>query len=81
MAPLPIRDLTESSESEGELKPSLDEPAPVGGEIAFGEECLFDDESDAASDDRQMQRVASGRATIRQAHAVTRDDDDILPAF
>jgi type IV secretion system protein VirD4 len=83
-ATLPLHDLKQDSEAEGGLKPQLppfDEPAPGVGEIPFGEEGLFEDDSDAASDRNQMQRAASGSATVRRAHAVTRDDDDLLPAY
>lgn len=76
--------MKQDSEAEGGLKPQLppfDEPAPGVGEIPFGEEGLFEDDSDAASDRNQMQRAARGSATVRRAHAVTRDDDDLLPAF
>lgn len=84
LATLPIRELTQDSEAEGGLKPQLpqfDEPAPGVGGISFGEERLLEDDSDAASDRNQMQRAASDPATVRRAHAVTRDDDDLLPAF
>jgi type IV secretion system protein VirD4 len=79
-----MREMTQVSEAEGGLKqqlPHFDEPAPCVGEISVGEERLFEDDSDAASDRNQMQRAASGPATVRRAHAVTRDDDDLLPAF
>jgi type IV secretion system protein VirD4 len=84
LATLPIRELTQGSEAEGGLKqqlPQFDEPAPGVNEISSGEERLFEDDSDTASDRDQMQRAATGPATVRQAHAVTRDDDDLLPAF
>jgi type IV secretion system protein VirD4 len=84
LATSPIRELTQGSEAEGGLKqqlPRFDERAPGVDEISFGEERLFEDDSDTASDRNQMQRAASGPATVRRAHAVTRDDDDLLPAF
>ena len=84
LATLPFRGLTQGPEAEGGLKqqlPQFDEPTSGAGEISFGEERLFEDDSDAASDGYQMQRAASGPATVRHAHAVTRDDDDLLPAF
>jgi type IV secretion system protein VirD4 len=84
LAALPVRELTQESDAEGGLKPQLpqfDEPAPDVGESSFGEEHLFEDDSDAASDRNQMQRAASSPATVRRAHAMTRDDDDLLPAF
>ena len=84
LATLPFRDLMQGAEEEGGLKqqlPLFDEPAPGVGETSPGEERLFEDDSDAASDRNQMQRAANGPATVRRAHAVTRDDDDLLPAF
>jgi type IV secretion system protein VirD4 len=84
LATLPFRDLMQGTEEEGGLKqqlPLFDEPAHGAGETSPGEERLFEDDSDAASDRNQMQRAANGPATVRHAHAVTRDDDDLLPAF
>ena len=84
LATLPFRDLMQGTEEEGGLKqqlPLFDEPAHGAGETSPGEERLFEDDSDAASDRNQMQRAANGPATVRRAHAVTRDDDDLLPAF
>jgi type IV secretion system protein VirD4 len=83
LATLPFRDLMQGAEEEGGLKPQLplfDEPPDVG-ESAPSEERLFEDDSDVASDRSQMQRAATGPATVHRAHAVTRDDDDLLPAF
>jgi type IV secretion system protein VirD4 len=84
LATLPFRDLMQGAEDEGGLKQQLalfDEPALGVGETSTGEERLFEDDSDPASDRNQMQRAANGPATVRSAHAVTRDDDDLLPAF
>ncbi|XIA62022.1 conjugal transfer protein TraG [Bradyrhizobium sp. TZ2] len=84
LATLPFRDLMQDAAEEGGLKPQLplfDEPARGVGETSSGEERLFEDDSDAASDRSQMRRAASATATVRRAHAVTRDDDDLLPAF
>jgi type IV secretion system protein VirD4 len=84
LATLPYRDLMQGAEDEGGLKqqlPLFDEPALGPGESPPGEERLFEDDSDAASDRNQMQRAANGPAAVRRAHAVTRDDDDLLPAF
>jgi len=84
LATLPFRDLMQGTEEEGGLKqqlPLFDAPAHGVGETSPGEERLFEDDSDAASDRNQMQRAANGPATVRRAHAVTRDDDDLLPAF
>jgi type IV secretion system protein VirD4 len=83
LATLPYRDLMQGADDEGGLKqqlPLFDEPAPGGG-LSTGEERLFEDDSDVTSDRNQMQRAANGPATVRRAHAVTRDDDDLLPAF
>jgi type IV secretion system protein VirD4 len=74
----------QGTEDEGALKQQLtlfDEPAHGPGASSSSEERLFEDDSDAASDRSQMQRAANGPGTVRRAHAVTRDDDDLLPAF
>jgi type IV secretion system protein VirD4 len=84
LATRPFRDLMQGTEDEGGLKQQVtlfDEPAHGFGASSPGEERLFEDDSDAASDRRQMQRAATGPGTVRRAHAVTRDDDDLLPAF
>jgi type IV secretion system protein VirD4 len=84
LATLPFRDLMQGTEDEGGLKQQLtlfDEPTHGPGASSPSEERLFDDDSDAASDRSQMQRAATGPGTVRRAHAVTRDDDDLLPAF
>jgi len=81
LATLPYRDLTQGTEDEGGLKqqlPLFDEPRPAD-ELSPGEERLFEDDSDVTSDRNHMQRAANGPATVRQAHAVTRDDDNLLP--
>ena len=70
-------DIAENSEYDD----AKNEQAMLEHKIAQLEERLLDDDSDAASDRSQMQRAASASSTVRRAHAVTRDDDDLLPAF
>jgi len=80
----PFRDLVRGGADEGGLKQQLtlfDEGAVETIHPPAGDEHLLDDESDAAADRQQMQRAADGAGTVRRAHAVTRDDDDLLPAF
>jgi type IV secretion system protein VirD4 len=84
LATLPYRELMQRAEDEGGLKQQLtlfDEPAHGIGELSPGEERLFEDDSNAAFDRNQMQRAANAPGAVRRAHAVTRDDDDLLPAF
>ncbi|MDH2380721.1 conjugal transfer protein TraG [Bradyrhizobium sp. CER78] len=84
LATLPYRDLMQAAAQEGGLKQQLPlfEEADSRAEAArFTEERLLDDEADVAADRNQMQRAANASGTIRSAHAVTRDDDDLLPAF
>jgi type IV secretion system protein VirD4 len=84
LATLPFRDLMQVAEDDGGLKPQptlFDAPAHGPDASSPSEERLFEDDSDAASDRSQMQRAATGPGTVRRAHAVTRDDDDLLPAF
>jgi type IV secretion system protein VirD4 len=84
LATLPFRDLMQDAEEDGGLKqqlPLFEDPARGVAEGAQGEQRLFEDDSDATSDRSQMQRAASQSATVSHAHAVTRDDDDLLPAF
>lgn len=84
LATLPFRDLMQGAEDEGGLKqqlPLFDEPTPDVGGSAPSEERLFEDDSNAATDRSQMQRAATDAGAVRRAHAVTRDDDDLLPAF
>jgi type IV secretion system protein VirD4 len=85
LATLPYRDLMQAGTEEGGLKQQLalfDQPAGNLTEALTGEERLFEDETDPAADRNQMQRAAgSAASTIGRAHAVTRDDDDLLPSF
>jgi type IV secretion system protein VirD4 len=84
LAALPISDLKQDDGAEGGLAQqmsSFDESAPGVSEFSFGEECPFNDDSDAVSDRSQTPRIAIGPTTIRRGHAVTRDNDDLLPAF
>ncbi len=75
----------QSADEDGGLKqqlPLFDEAVPDQSDALSGEERLFEDEADPAADRSQMQRAAGAASgTIRRAHAVTRDDDDLLPAF
>lgn len=84
LATTPFRELLQGQDDEGGLKQQLtlfDEKGPDAVEIHPTEERLFDDDGDAPSDRSQMQQAASGVTAVRRAHAVTRDDDDLLPAF
>src|SRR5207245_9654864 len=85
LSTLPFRDLMQSADEDGGLKqqlPLFDEAVPDRGDALSGEERRFEDEADPAADLSQMQ-CASGAAsgTVRRARAVTRDHDDLLPAF
>ncbi|MEH2484144.1 conjugal transfer protein TraG [Bradyrhizobium sp. AZCC 2230] len=83
LATLPYRELLQTGGEEGGLKQQLalfDEAAPAANEPRAFEERLLDDESDVAADRSQMQQAASASSAVR-AHAVTRDDDDLLPSF
>ncbi|MCK1274414.1 conjugal transfer protein TraG [Bradyrhizobium sp. 61] len=84
LATLPYRELMQTGGEEGGLKQQLalfDEAVPVTNEVRPIEDRLLDDESDVAADRSQMQQAASASGTVRRAHAVTRDDDDLLPSF
>ncbi|WP_342722647.1 MULTISPECIES: conjugal transfer protein TraG [unclassified Bradyrhizobium] len=84
LATLPYRDLMQAGAEEGGLKqqlPLFEEVHPQAEATRFTEERLLDDDADAAADRNQMQRAANASSAIRSAHAVTRDDDDLLPAF
>jgi type IV secretion system protein VirD4 len=84
LATTPYRDLMQGDGAEGGLKqqlPLFGEAAPRVSEGRFVEERLLDDDEDAAADRNQMQRAASSPSSVRQAHAVTRGDDDLLPSF
>ncbi|QQO12473.1 conjugal transfer protein TraG [Bradyrhizobium diazoefficiens] len=84
LATLPYRELMQAGGEEGGLKqqlPLFDEAAPAVTDVRAIEERLLDDESDVAADRRQMQQAANASSTVRRAHAVTRDDDDLLPSF
>ena len=81
LATLPFRDLMQESD-EGALQrhPSLLDDLPPAERIAPpSEERLLDDDADAAADRQQMQQAGAG--LVRRAHAITRDDDDLLPSF
>jgi type IV secretion system protein VirD4 len=84
LATTPYRELTQAGGEEGGLKqqlPVFEETAPQANDARLYEERLLDDDTDAASDRDQMRRAANASSVIRQAHAVTRDDDDLLPSF
>ncbi len=84
LATLPYRELMQSGDEDGGLKQQLtlfDEAAPPANDARTLEERLLDDESDVAADRSQMQQAANASSTVRRAHAVTRDDDDLLPSF
>jgi type IV secretion system protein VirD4 len=84
LATLPYRELMQASGEEGGLKqqlPLFDEAAPAVNDARALEERLLDDESDVAADRNQMQQAAGASSAVRRAHAVTRDDDDLLPSF
>ncbi|MBB4429555.1 type IV secretion system protein VirD4 [Bradyrhizobium sp. CIR48] len=84
LATLPYRELMHTGGEEGGLKqqlPLFDEAAPAVSEARASEERLLDDESDVAADRSQMQQAANASSAVRRAHAVTRDDDDLLPSF
>jgi type IV secretion system protein VirD4 len=84
LATLPYRELVQTGGEEGSLKQQLalfDEASPAVSEPRAFEERLLDDETDVAADRSQMQQAANSSSTVRRAHAVTRDDDDLLPSF
>ncbi|MDA9500834.1 conjugal transfer protein TraG [Bradyrhizobium sp. CCBAU 11357] len=84
LATLPYRELMQTGGEEGGLKQQLtlfDEAAPAATEPRALEERLLDDETDVAADRNQMQQATGTSSTVRRAHAVTRDDDDLLPSF
>jgi type IV secretion system protein VirD4 len=85
LSTLPFRELMQGTDEDGGLKQQLTLfEQSAGDQVAAltGEARLFEDETDPAADRNQMQRAAGADAgTIRRAHAVTRDDDDLLPAF
>jgi type IV secretion system protein VirD4 len=85
LATLPFKDLIASVEEEGGLKQQLtlfDDLASAAVEAIAGEDRLFDDDDDDDAANRGPMPVASTNATVlRRAHAVTRDDDDLLPSF
>ena len=80
LATLPFRELVEESEESGlQRQPSLfDDFAPAERIAPPSEERLLDDDPDVAADRRQMQQASAG---LRRAHAITRDDDDLVPSF
>jgi type IV secretion system protein VirD4 len=82
LATLPFKDLMQDASDDSGLRHQLtlfDASDPA--DTRAREERLLDDEGDAATDRRQMQLATNANSTIRRAHAVTRDDDDLLPAF
>ncbi|MEH2535126.1 type IV secretion system protein VirD4 [Bradyrhizobium sp. AZCC 1588] len=84
LATTPYRELMLAGSEESGLKPQLslfEEAISQASEVRLIEERLLDDDADAATDRSQMQRASDASSTIRQAHAVTRDDDDLLPSF
>jgi type IV secretion system protein VirD4 len=79
---LPFKHLMHAGDDDGGLKLQLtlfDESAPDVADQRVRETPILDDETDTMADGQQMQRAAL--ATVRRAHGVTRDDDDVLPGF
>lgn len=77
----PFGALLGGTDEEGSLRQQLetfDETAPVVRDERPRDEVLFDDDGDPAADRPQIQQA---NPTIARAHATTRDDDDLLPAF
>ncbi|TWB03680.1 conjugal transfer protein TraG [Bradyrhizobium stylosanthis] len=85
LATTPYSDLIDAGGEQGGLKQQLsllEEPSRLPSEgNRFLEDRLLDDDTDVTADRSQMQRSASPSSAIRQAHAVNRDDDDLLPSF
>ncbi|MPZ40591.1 MAG: IncP-type conjugal transfer protein TraG [Rhizobiales bacterium] len=84
LATLPFKDLIPGADDDGGLKQQLtlfDGLASAAIEAGVSEDRLLDADDDTAADSRQMQLASAGAAVVRRAHAVTRDDDDLLPAF
>ncbi|WP_316185694.1 conjugal transfer protein TraG [Bradyrhizobium sp. SZCCHNRI1003] len=84
LATLPYRELMQAGDEEGGLKPQLPLFEEAGREVnglRSIEDRLLDDDADVAADRNQMQRAAGASSAVRRAHAVTRDDDDLLPSF
>uniref|UniRef100_UPI0028E3AB2A type IV secretory system conjugative DNA transfer family protein n=1 Tax=Bradyrhizobium sp. SZCCHNR2009 TaxID=3057375 RepID=UPI0028E3AB2A len=84
LATLPYRELMQAGDEEGGLKPQLPLFEEAGHEVNSArsiQDRLLDDDADVAADRNQMQRAAGASPAVRRAHAVTRDDDDLLPSF
>ncbi|WP_316233777.1 conjugal transfer protein TraG [Bradyrhizobium sp. SZCCHNPS2010] len=84
LATLPYRELMQAGDEEGGLKPQLPLFEEAGHEVNSArsiEDRLLDDDADVAADRNQMQRAGGASSAVRRAHAVTRDDDDLLPSF
>jgi type IV secretion system protein VirD4 len=84
LATLPYRELVQADAEDGGLKqqlPSFEEAPAITDSARAAEASLFEEEPETAADGSHMQRAASASSTVRRAHAVTRDDDDLLPAF
>jgi type IV secretion system protein VirD4 len=82
LATLKFRDLLQGADDDGGLRQQLtlfDDPTLGADTPRTTEERACDDETDIAADRRQMQLAANG--SVRRAYAMTRDDDDLLPAF
>jgi type IV secretion system protein VirD4 len=82
LATLPYRELIEDPHDDGHRQLQLtlaDDPAMDLGASWPTDELLPDGDTDAGAERRQMQRAAN--AAMGGAHAMTRDDDDLLPAF
>jgi type IV secretion system protein VirD4 len=82
LATLSYQELMEDTGDDGHRQLQLtlsDDPAMDPAASRLEDEPPPDDDTDAAAERRQMQRIAN--TTMRGAHAMTRDDDDLLPAF
>jgi type IV secretion system protein VirD4 len=79
LATLSYRELMEDAADHRQLQLTLaDDPTMDPALRRSEDEPVADDDTDAGLERRQMQRVANA---MGGAHAMTRDDDDLLPAF
>jgi type IV secretion system protein VirD4 len=79
LATLSYRELIEDGADHRQLQLTLtDDPTMDPAHTRSDDEPVADDDTDAGLERRQMQRAANA---MGGAHAMTRDDDDLLPAF
>ena len=84
LATLSYRELMDGGDDDGGLQQQVTlsgDPATDSGRSRPTDDLHLDEDTDSGADRGHMQRAVNPARPLHRAHAVTRDDDDLLPAF